>query len=226
MFAKEKLRNFSLLQPIGTGENFILEKVSEEQLFFEPDWHRSEKRLNALWSKSDIGLQQSFKFYERLVIKDDVFQVFDPDTSLCETIAYGMGGKTWVVFFSRKAFLLNGRKDLPILYQASCAIVIKSRNSKDIHRSAGPFPEMPAFGVAGKIFLPAHSDLAFTYCGPRLGSCSRPLPLHGVWRESVLQYDGDAAYSSSFGPPQQRTRTRSRGLGHYATDSNGHKGKV
>src|SRR4051812_41758654 len=87
-------------------QSFLDKQTLEEQLFFHPDRHSSQKRLNTLRSKPQIGLQEAFKFHQWFVIKHDVADVAEAYPAGLEAVIYGLVRKPGIMLFPGKALFL------------------------------------------------------------------------------------------------------------------------
>ena len=102
-----------------------LDQLRDPQLLLEPDHHALPVEANAQRGRAQMGFEQAFESQQWLVVKADTVEVFDPDARLLQAVAYGVGGKIWVVLHARKALFLRGGDNFSIADQASGAIVVK-----------------------------------------------------------------------------------------------------
>src|SRR5712671_1301156 len=68
-----------------------------EQLFFDPNRQGHAKRAEPVRCERQIGFEQSFEFQKRLIVKDDMIDLAELDSSLLEAIAHCILRKPRVV---------------------------------------------------------------------------------------------------------------------------------
>src|SRR3954452_21371812 len=104
-----------------------------EQLFFDPNRQGHAKRAEPAGCERQIGLEQSFEFQERLVVKDDIVDLAELDTSLLKTIPHCILRKTRVVLLAGETLLLGRCGNTPLHDKGGRTVVVKGRDSEDVH---------------------------------------------------------------------------------------------
>lgn len=112
------------------------DKIRKPQLLLKPEGHGFKERPNSNGGVGEIGFQNPLKLDKRLVIEDDIVEVFDLNLPDLKTGADCIDRKIEVVFPSGKALLLSGCDDLSIPYKGSSTVVIECRDAQDIHISS------------------------------------------------------------------------------------------
>ncbi len=107
-----------------------------EQLFAEPDRHRLDERSKPARRIGEIGFQQALEFQERLVVEHHMVRLAQRHARFVEAIPQRVRRKACVEFLAREALFLRRRRDLAVLDQRGCAVVIEGGESEDPHLAA------------------------------------------------------------------------------------------
>src|SRR5437868_10159247 len=81
--------------------------VAGEELLFQPDRHRGQKRAYAAGRDAEVVLEDALEFEERLVVEADVVDLPDVDLRLAQAVAHRLCRKLGVVLLTREALLLR-----------------------------------------------------------------------------------------------------------------------
>src|SRR5712691_25302 len=117
------------LQPLG-------QQVLLEQFPLEPQRQSHAERGEPARREGEIGLEQPFELYKRLLVENDVVEVIERQASLVETIGDGILGIARILLFAGKALLLRGRDDMAVLDQRRRTVMVKRRNPQNAHTAA------------------------------------------------------------------------------------------
>src|SRR5690349_19106185 len=82
-----------------------------KQLFFDPNRQGHAKRAEPAGCERQIGFEQSFEFQERLIVKDDMIDLAELDSSFAETITHCILRESRVVLFASDALFLGRRSN-------------------------------------------------------------------------------------------------------------------
>ena len=74
------------------------------QFCFQPERHRHQKRAQALRREGEISFQQPLEFQQRLVVENDVIQIFRLDFRLAQAEITAFFGKLWSCFFRAERY--------------------------------------------------------------------------------------------------------------------------
>jgi hypothetical protein len=103
------------------------------EFFFNPEGHRFNERRKAEGSEGEIRFEYAFEFKKRFIIECYESEVVGFKVLRGEAIGYCFSREIMVMFFPCKSFLLSGSDNITVFYEAGGAIMIESRNSKDVH---------------------------------------------------------------------------------------------
>ena len=81
---------------------------SHEKFFFKPNRHCHGEAAQTSWSKSKIGLEQTFKFHQRFVVKGNIGKIARLRACFLQAVPDGVCGKTGIMFLAGEALLLGG----------------------------------------------------------------------------------------------------------------------
>ena len=123
MFRKKKVM---VPVKLAMALNLPLKKSLLKEFLANPNRDRHLERAQTLGSHSEICLKQSFKFQERLVVENDIVDVFEGYALRFQTIRNSMGGETRVVLLTGKALFLRSGDKLTVAHQCRCAVMIES----------------------------------------------------------------------------------------------------
>ena len=94
-----------LLEPAVHGFTNLLGQV---QFRFQPKRHGHQKRTQPLRRERQIRFEEALEFQQRLVVDDDIVQVFRLEIGFLETVFDGVFWEVMVVLLTREALLLHG----------------------------------------------------------------------------------------------------------------------
>ena len=114
--------------------SLLFNQVRYPQLLFDPDRDGLPKGLYSHRGISKVCFQKPLKFYKGLIIEGDIIQILAFDVSIHKAVLNSIGGKIEIMLLASEALLLTSCYDLSISDKTSSAVVIKSRDSEDIHR--------------------------------------------------------------------------------------------
>src|SRR5260370_37105662 len=92
-------------------------QLSREELLFHPDRHRGDERTPAARRGRQIGLDESLKLEERLVVEADLVDAGGVDPGFPKAVLDGTGREALVGFLLRETLLLLRHHDYAVLYQ-------------------------------------------------------------------------------------------------------------
>jgi hypothetical protein len=104
-----------------------------EEFFLQPDRHGGKEGGKPTRSESEVGLQQTVKLQEGLLVENDPINLLKVFAGFPQAITNGMNRKTGILLFPGESLFLGGRNDLPITDEAGSRIVIVCGNPENVH---------------------------------------------------------------------------------------------
>ena len=97
----------------------------EPQFLSEPERHGQGEGAEAGGSKAQIGLEQTLKLEERLVVETDIVNRLRREPGLLQAVVDSMDREVRVVLLTSEALLLSGGGDFAVHHQGRSRIVIE-----------------------------------------------------------------------------------------------------
>ncbi len=129
---KQKRRQPVALDAGHRGELPAQQRL-QVKLLLEPYRHGRQKRAKAPRRISDVRLEQALEFEQRLVVENDVIDVFEADAGFAQTVLDGAARKAGVVLAAREALLLGGGRDPAVDDQCRSTVVIEGGDAENAH---------------------------------------------------------------------------------------------
>ena len=115
----------------ANGLKLLLEVVSCEQFFLDPNRDTGQEAFQPPRREAVICLKQPFEFDIRLVVEDNGINIRELQPGLIKNVVDGMNGKTRVLFFSGKSLFMRSGNNIAIDNQCSSTVMIISRNPQN-----------------------------------------------------------------------------------------------
>jgi hypothetical protein len=115
------------------------------KLLAQPDRQTHQEQLEAAWRVREVRLEDSIELQEWFVVERHEIEVLRSDPPLGEAVLDSVPGEVGVVLLPGESLFLSRRHDATVLHEARSAVVIKGRDSEDVHRLTFPRRERPSF---------------------------------------------------------------------------------
>src|SRR5439155_12038390 len=103
-----------------------------------------DERPYPVGREGQVRLQEPFELDQRLVVEGDIAQVGEGDATFPETVLDRLRREPGIVLLPGETLLLRGGHDRTVSNETGRAIVVKRRNTQDVHHpSCGAFAAPP-----------------------------------------------------------------------------------
>src|SRR2546421_2435283 len=110
--------NFAFV--VGLFRNML----TNPEFLAQPDGHSHQKRSKPTRRVINIGLKQTLKRHERLVVEGDVINLIARDARLAQTEFESIGGENIIMLLAREALFLRRSDDFAVAQKASSRVMI------------------------------------------------------------------------------------------------------
>ena len=123
VFPEQERRECRFFHP-GKCRQGFLQDALQPQPSLAPDWHGGNEGPDPTGGKSQVGLQKSFKFDERFVIKHNRVEISERDAAFSQAIAQRPIWKARIMLLTGEALLLGCGDDLPVAQETGGTVVV------------------------------------------------------------------------------------------------------
>src|SRR5205085_5365710 len=107
--------------------------LTNPEFFAQPDGHSHQKRSKPTRRVINIGLKQSLKRHERLVVEGNVINIVARDASFAQTEFESTGRENIIMLLARESLFLRRSDDFAVAQKARSRVMIVSGDSQYVH---------------------------------------------------------------------------------------------